>query len=431
MYRKHSLLQSSFSFFFLFMSISLIDQLADPAVWNAFLEDRRKRSRMNERDLKDLRVFIAEQGYLRITRDMRFGLPEKKSIVKMGSSKKRIVYCYSREETWILKLLTWLLEQYGSSFADSCYSFRRDRTAKDAFQMIRKIPGLDQMYAVKADIHDYFNSMDTDILCSKLAEIITDDPRLLSFLHELLHQDACMDHGEAVREKRGGMAGVPVSAFFANVYLSELDRRFETKGIPYFRYSDDILFFTKTEEAAEEGFSMIKEYLSEVRLTINPDKVSVSKPGESWEFLGLKYVSGQFDLSDVTVEKMKGKIRRKARALYRWRCEKDASFQRAAAAMIRSFDRQFYDISGDSSFCWTRWFFPLITVSDGLKQIDECMVEYLRYLSSGRHYKGNYRVSYQELKKLGYTSLVNEYYSWIRDCEALRRADADSPDMIQ
>ncbi|MCR4950103.1 MAG: reverse transcriptase/maturase family protein [Solobacterium sp.] len=402
---------------------SLIDQLSDPAVWNAFLEDRSKRSRLSERDLKELRVFVGDQAYRRITSDMHFGLPEKKSIVKMGSSKKRIVYSYGRDETWILKLLTWLLEQYGSSFADSCYSFRRERTAKDAFVRIRTIPDLDRLYAVKADIHDYFNSMDTDILCDKLAEIMKEDPKLLSFLHELLHQDACVEHGMIVPEKRGGMAGVPVSAFFANVYLTELDKRFETKGIPYFRYSDDILFFAKTEEAAEEGFRMIEDYLAEVRLTINPDKVSVSKPGESWEFLGLKYAGGQFDLSDVTVEKMKGKIRRKARALYRWRCEKGASFQRAASAMIRSFDRQFYDLSGDSSFCWTRWFFPLITVSCGLKQIDECMVEYLRYLSSGRHYKGNYRITYEELKKLGYTPLVSEYYRWIRDCESLREAD--------
>ena len=89
--------------------------------------------------------------------------------------------------------------------------------------------------------------------------------------------------------------------------------------------------------------------------------------------------------------------------------------------MIRSFDRKFYDLQGDNSFTWTRFYFPVITVSDGLHQIDETMLEYLRYLYSGRHYKGNYRVSYEDMKKLGYTSLVAEYYNWKRENAELNR----------
>ncbi|MBQ1303825.1 MAG: hypothetical protein IIY51_02855, partial [Erysipelotrichaceae bacterium] len=59
--------------------------------------------------------------------------------------------------------------------------------------------------------------------------------------------------------------------------------------------------------------------------------------------------------------------------------------------------------------------------SDGLHQIDETMLEYLRYLYSGRHYKGNYRVSYEDMKKLGYTSLVAEFYNWKRENAELNR----------
>ena len=38
------------------------------------------------------------------------------------------------------------------------------------------------------------------------------------------------------------------------------------------------------------------------------------------------------------------------------------------------------------------------------------MQEYLRYTVTGRHYKGNYRISYEQLRQWGYTSLVHEYY---------------------
>ena len=43
---------------------------------------------------------------------------------------------------------------------------------------------------------------------------------------------------------------------------------------------------------------------------------------------------------------------------------------------------------------------------------DEYMQEYIRYVITGRHYKGNYRITYRQLKAWGYRSLVHEYYSW-------------------
>ena len=43
------------------------------------------------------------------------------------------------------------------------------------------------------------------------------------------------------------------------------------------------------------------------------------------------------------------------------------------------------------------------------------MVMYLRYLYNGHHNKANYRVTYEKLKKLGYTPLVAEYYRWKKE----------------
>ncbi|MDD7669136.1 MAG: hypothetical protein SOW14_00365 [Agathobacter sp.] len=38
------------------------------------------------------------------------------------------------------------------------------------------------------------------------------------------------------------------------------------------------------------------------------------------------------------------------------------------------------------------------------------MQQYIRYIITGRHYKGNYRISYETLKDWGYCSMVNAYY---------------------
>ena len=80
-------------------------------------------------------------------------------------------------------------------------------------------------------------------------------------------------------------------------------------------------------------------------------------------------------------------------------------------------NRKFYGSGSEEAadrdeFTWNRWFFPNLTVDAGLKEIDAYMQQYIRYAVTGRHYKGNYRISYEALKEWGYRSLVHEYYEW-------------------
>ena len=399
---------------------SILDKLSSKQEWRDFLEYKKEKAQLSKKEQKELESFIDEKRYASIAKDLKLGYPEKREISKLGSSKKRIVYSYAGDETFVLKLLAWELYKYDDKIADNCYSFRRNRTAKTAFDSIMSIKGLDEKYVLKLDIHDYFNSIDTDILMDMLKEIIDDDGQLLDFLRYILFQDRCFWNGELIEEKRGAMAGVPLASFFANVYLKDLDLVFMGNTIPYYRYSDDIIVFFDSEEELEEGFAYIRDHIEAKKLTLNMDKYKVSLPKESWEFLGFSYREGKIDLAAATIEKMKGKIRRKARKIYRWRQKKGASFEKAAKAMINSFDRKFYDLSGTNDFTWTRFYFPVITSTEGLKEIDGYMQKYLRYLYSGRHYKGNYKVSYEELKKLGYTPLTAEYYKWKKENDMLK-----------
>lgn len=401
---------------------SLLDTLKDHETWEAFYAYKQERNQLTKEEQKELASFIAEKKYLAFAEPMHFSLPHKKLIAKRESEKKRTVYCYSREETWLLKVLAWQLYAYDACFSDHCYSFRRHRNAASAFHDIRTISDLDQKYVLKLDIHDYFNSIDTALLIRQLEDILQDDSRLFLFLKELLEQDACIFEDQIIEEKRGAMAGVPVSGFFANLYLCGLDRIMEERGIPCFRYSDDIILFFRDEEEMAETYAFIRQYLKERHLVLNEEKQTVSLPHQAWEFLGFRYDHGMIDLSCATIEKMKHKIRRKAKKLYRRRKEKKTDYDAAARAMIRSFDSMFYDFSGHHEFTWIRFYFPMITVTDGLHAIDEYMQQYLRYLYSGRHTKANYRITYEHLKKLGYTPLVAEYYQWRKDNERLKGA---------
>ena len=393
---------------------SILDKLSSPLVWEEFYQYKIERRQLNKSDEKELHSFISEQRYLNITDDLCFSYPEKKLISKIDSKKKRTVYSYTRDETWVLKMLAYLLYEYDEKLSDNCYSFRRNINASHAFDKVKKIKDLDNKFVLKLDIHNYFNSIDVDQLMDTLKTIII-DKELYDFLEYLLKQDKCLINGELIEEKRGAMAGVPLASFFANFYLIDLDRYYEDLSIPYFRYSDDMIIFFDDRKQLDENFVFIKDFLDHKKLSLNMDKHHVSKPGEPWEFLGFSYYQNKIDLSDATVMKMKGKIRRKARKLYTRRKKNDLSYEKAARAMINSFDHKFYDFKGDNDFTWIRFYFPLISCTDGLHEIDKHMVMYLRYLYSGHHNKTNYRVTYEKLKKLGYTPLVAEYYRWKKE----------------
>lgn len=395
--------------------MSILEELDDDAVWNAFLQYKLDKNHLSAKEAADWHTFIETRAYRPVTSHLMepgftFAPPVRISINKSGTSKKRIVYSYGETESMVLKAMAFLLYRYDEKLCASCYSFRRDSSAKEAISRILAIPGLKHKYCLKVDIQNYFNSIPAHRLVAVLKQVITDDAPLIAFLERLLLADAACEDGILITGNRGAMAGIPISPFFANLYLLSLDTLFEEKQIPYFRYSDDILLFADSPGQLSEYRQLLEAHITEKGLSLNPDKVTVTLPGESWEFLGFCYKDGKIDLSTVTMQKMKAKIRRKAHSLYRWRIRKGASFEQAAGAMIRTFNKKFYDDKEENAFTWSRWFFPVLHTSEGLKELDAYLIQYIRYLSSGRHYKGNYQITYEQLKALGYRSLVHEYY---------------------
>ena len=121
---------------------SIISQLDDQAVWEGFLAHRLMKGRFTWPMFSDADDYVAEEGYLPVARAFKRGegpgIPERKRINKMGTGKKRTVYCFSPEETRVLKLVAFLLYKYDDRFAPNCYSFRRGVKASDAIFRLRK-----------------------------------------------------------------------------------------------------------------------------------------------------------------------------------------------------------------------------------------------------------------------------------------------------
>ena len=105
-------------------------------------------------------------------------------------------------------------------------------------------------------------------------------------------------------------------------------------------------------------------------------------------------------------------MRRKAKALVRWKNRSGACNEHAIMAFIKHFNRKFYDNPKQNEVTWCRWYFPTITTAKSLNILDEYMVSYIRYIVTGKHTKANFNLRYEKIKELGYRSLVNSYYCY-------------------
>ncbi|MBR4554482.1 MAG: hypothetical protein IKO27_02700 [Ruminococcus sp.] len=392
----------------------LLDRLSDRDCWESFYEYKDSLC-CPKQFCKELREFIDSEGWLEVCRRIKsgeeFALPKRSVISKQDSRKKRVIYTYPKPENTVLKLLTFLLlRRYDGIFPEGLYSFRPGRTAQQGFLGLARTPGIGNMWSYKADISNYFNSVDISLLLPVLKDVTGDDPELYGFLSSLLLEKRVTDKGQIITDDKGIMAGTPTAAFYANLFLCGLDEYFAGLGIPYARYSDDIILFTDTRAEAEEHAGFIHRFLSEKGLVINPDKESITPPGGNWTFLGLSFCGGKTDIAPASVSKLKAKMRRKTRALMRWQQRNGLAPESAAKAFIRIFERKLFETRADNELTWAYWYFPVITTDASLKVLDSYAQDCLRVILSGKHTKSRYNIRYSRLKELGYRSLVNEYY---------------------
>lgn len=396
---------------------SILDRIRQRDSWLQFLYYKIEHQNLRREEEKQIWDYIENERYQEAAKQIEAGsfpgeYPVKKTLNKEGTNKKRIVYSFIGDTSITLKFIAFYLYKFDDMFGKNCYAFRRTYGVGDAIGRISRNPAYMKKYCFKADISNYFNSIDTEFLLEKLEVVREWDKFLYGIFENILLEEHVQENGRIITEKHGAMAGIPIAPFFANIYLSEVDMCFTDRE--YFRYSDDILLFADTYEELLKKKEQLYRFLSSHYLKINKEKESLAQPGESWEFLGFSYESGLFDLSKNTRRKMKAKIKRKADALRRWQRKKGLSGEKAAIGFIRAMNYKFYgkgDGEGDE-FTWSRWFFPNLTTDAGLKEIDRYMQEYIRYAVTGRHYKGNYRISYEKMKEWGYRSLVHEYYKY-------------------
>ena len=190
------------------------------------------------------------------------------------NGKHRTINLFPWEERIVdLLLYRMLVRYFHSVFSRHSYAYRHRGFGVDLCQ--HRIPRAlvemgSPLYGFKRDIADYFPSIDHEILLEALKQWIEPDDYLFELLLERVKFRVRTHDGINVAE-RGVPFGTAIACFFANLYLTPLDRRLEAiPGLAYFRYSDDILAFSPNRETAREAIAQFKVSLSDLKLESKP-----------------------------------------------------------------------------------------------------------------------------------------------------------------
>jgi RNA-directed DNA polymerase len=206
----------------------------------------------------------------------------------------------------ILQILTPIFDP---GFSESSFGFRPKRSAQDAARQVQAHIRSGYRHCIDMDLAKFFDKVQHDVLMVRVARKVH-DRRLLKLIGRYLRAGVMVDT-ELQPSIEGTMQGGPLSPILANILLDDFDKELEHRGLPFVRYADDFLVFTKTSEAAQRVARSIETYLTrKLKLVVNHQKSRLC-PTDGVEFLGFSFVGygGNFRVSPKNQKKFKDRVR--------------------------------------------------------------------------------------------------------------------------
>ena len=195
-----------------------------------------------------------------------------------------------------LHVLQPLLER---RFLDCSYGYRWKRSIKTAVERILVIRENDYRWVLDADIDDFFNSVDHDLLLRFLKKDVR-DRSLLPLVRRWLAV------GQLDPQRQIGIPlGSPLSPLWANILLHRLDQVVvRERGWDMVRYADDFLVFARDRDELEQVYQAVGETLESLRLKYEPSKTRLTNFEEGFDFVGVHFEGDEYSYvyQDKTIQ---------------------------------------------------------------------------------------------------------------------------------
>lgn len=212
-------------------------------------------------------------------------------------------------------LLQILQPLFESGFSESSYGYRPGRSASQAVQAAQRYVREGRRWVVDLDLERFFDSVNHDILMSRVQRKV-EDRRVLKLIRRYLEAGLMRD-GVVQWRGEGTPQGGPLSPLLSNILLTDLDRELERRGHAFCRYADDCNIYVRSEAAARHALENVTAFLeSRLKLKVNRAKSAVARPWER-KFLGYSLTwhrDARVRIADSSLKRLRGAIREQMRA---------------------------------------------------------------------------------------------------------------------
>lgn len=235
-----------------------------------------RKALISSTDKKDLYDFARRgpQNLEAIHRSLRaesFSFRPGAALHRNFRGKRRVLYIYPWEERLVDLLLYRLVStRLHHFFSCNSYAYRPrgfglDRCQRRIAKLFAVAPS--PLFIMKRDIARYFPSINHDLLLAQLRNLVAPDDFLFRLLSERIRFPYQAGGLTKVAEQ-GIPFGTPIACFFANLYLTPLDRGLDAiPNLHYFRYADDILFFSGQRDSVEQAKDFFDQALTGLHLS--------------------------------------------------------------------------------------------------------------------------------------------------------------------
>ena len=173
------------------------------------------------------------------------------------------------------------------TFSEYSYGFRPNRRCQNAIDKALELLNQGYEWIIDLDLEKFFDNVPQDKLI-RLVDNMVNDSDITALIHKYLKAGVLIN-GEFEETTIGTPQGGNLSPLLSNIYLNELDKELERRGLHFARYADDCVIFVKTENAAKRVmFHIVKFIETKLKLKVNAEKTHITRP-DNLKYLGFSF----------------------------------------------------------------------------------------------------------------------------------------------
>lgn len=173
------------------------------------------------------------------------------------------------------------------TFSEYSYGFRPNRRCQNAIDRALELLNQGYEWIIDLDLEKFFDKVPQDKLI-RLVDNMVNDSDVTALIHKYLRAGVLVN-GEFEETTIGTPQGGSLSPLLSNIYLNELDKELERRGLHFARYADDCVIFVKTEYSAERVMKNIITFIeTKLKLKVNAEKTHITRPN-NLKYLGFSF----------------------------------------------------------------------------------------------------------------------------------------------